>query len=142
MTDYKRYQQRRDYMREYQNAWLQRRRRAWIEVNGPCAQCGSSDRLEVDHIDRATKTANPAAIWGWSAERRAAELAKCQVLCHDCHQQKTLAEFRSAGQPCPSRTAYRGGCRCGGCKSVEAAYEREYRTRKRAQSRATLPISD
>lgn len=139
MSDRNRYAQRRDYMRRYQNEWIQRRRSEWIEANGPCAQCGSSDRLEVDHVDPSTKVANPAAVWGWSAARRSAELAKCQVLCHDCHERKSAAQFRAAGKPCPSRTAYDSGCRCTGCRAVHAAHVRDWRAKKRAQLAATRP---
>lgn len=66
------------------------RRDAWIKANGPCQHCGSSERLEVDHIERESKTHH--RIWSWSLARREVELAKCQVLCHICHKMKTAAE--------------------------------------------------
>lgn len=89
--------QRRAYLRTYQLTWIKRRRDEWIAEHGPCARCGSWDRPEVDHIDRSTKVLTPAKIWSLSPEnpRRIAELAKCQVLCHRCHQEKTNAEMAS-----------------------------------------------
>jgi 5-methylcytosine-specific restriction endonuclease McrA len=80
--------------RAAQAAWYQsvvrQRRTDWLAKNGPCRKCGSSDRLEVDHINPADKVSH--AVWTWSDERRAAELAKCQVLCKPCHLRKTVAE--------------------------------------------------
>jgi 5-methylcytosine-specific restriction endonuclease McrA len=77
-------------MRVYQNAWLKNRRNAWLAENGPCRICGSWEQLEVDHIEPLTKEAH--RIWGWTAERREAELAKCQALCRACHELKTARE--------------------------------------------------
>lgn len=76
--------------REYQKQWMADRRDQWISENGPCAKCGSLEQLEVDHIDSSLKTMNPAAIWSRTEEVRLKELAKCQVLCHDCHVLKTV----------------------------------------------------
>lgn len=68
--------------RAYQREWM-RRRRADALAGKSCVFCGSSDRLEFHHWDPAAKTDHN--VWSWSAERREAELAKCVVLCHDCH---------------------------------------------------------
>ena len=80
--------------RTYDRAWMAARRSAWIKEHGPCARCNSWDDLEVDHIDPATKLYPPAALWGMSPlnPKRIAELAKCQVLCCDCHTAKTILE--------------------------------------------------
>lgn len=90
---------RREYQRTFQKRWANNRRLRWIQANGPCRACGSDYRLEVDHIDPAEKVSH--RIWFWSDERRAAELAKCQVLCRRCHSKKTGAENgrRLRGQP-------------------------------------------
>lgn len=76
-----------DAQRAYQNAWMQRRRREWIDANGPCVDCGSEEHLEVDHRDATQKVTH--RVWSWSEPRRLAELAKCVVRCHDCHVAKT-----------------------------------------------------
>lgn len=75
--------------KEYQRNWLAKRRADWFSENGPCINCGSWDNLELDHIDPSTKVDNK--IWSWSKERRDKETAKCQVLCEDCHHEKTIA---------------------------------------------------
>lgn len=90
---------RREYFKKYQSAWMKKRRETWLAANGPCRLCGSSERLEVDHIDHSTKVDH--RVWSWSDERRKAELAKCQVLCHDCHKRKTAehSRLKNLGKP-------------------------------------------
>lgn len=112
---------RKTYQRNYQRSWKAKRRAAWIEANGPCAQCGSFDKLEVDHINPEDKVEHN--VWSWSEERREAELAKCQVLCGWCHQEKSTREsqIRNARTTKPlnhgTEWAYKRGCRCGSCKN-------------------------
>lgn len=107
----------------YQRRRLAARRRAWLEVNGPCVQCGSTVNLEVDHIDPATKVDHK--VWSWRRERREAELAKCQVLCVRCHRAKSLVE-----SPPPRRPQIHGvrsylkrRCRCASCIAAYEAYK-------------------
>lgn len=110
-----------EYHRAYQKARRDKLRSAWIAAHGPCARCGSSESLEIDHIDRGSK--HPTLIrrtgtnfWLWSEQRRTAELAKCQVLCHACHSRKS---GREATKPLVHGTsnAYKEkSCRCSICK--------------------------
>jgi hypothetical protein len=106
----------------YQNEWTKRRRQEWLASNGPCP-CGSSDRLEVDHKDPSLKVTH--RIWTWSKARRDVELAKCQVLCHDCHWKKT--KIQTFG-PIQHGSGYERNCRCRICKGWNAI-----RTRLRRQ---------
>lgn len=73
--------------REYQRKW-KARRRADFFADKCCVRCGSTERLELDHKDPKLKISHN--IWSWSKERREAEIAKCQVLCNECHQVKTV----------------------------------------------------
>jgi len=79
-------------MRIYQRNWMRKRRKDWINANGPCKVCGSKENLEVDHINPKEKSLRPSQIWSLTEAKRLVELAKCQVLCHDCHLEKTLRE--------------------------------------------------
>ena len=82
--------------RRYQRLWLRRRRAAWIESQGGvCSNCGDPDRLEIHHTDPKAKVTH--RIWSWSHARREAELAKCKVLCHDCHVAETRKQYN--GRP-------------------------------------------
>jgi 5-methylcytosine-specific restriction endonuclease McrA len=80
--------------RTFQREWMRSRRSKWVADNGPCRVCGSSDNLEVDHIDPSLKTMSPRSIWSLSDKnkRKTAELDNCQVLCKVCHLKKTLEE--------------------------------------------------
>lgn len=110
--------ERKEYLREYQRAWISKRRERWLTSNGPCVKCGSWIRLELDHVDPETKVHH--CIWSWSEKRRNEEIQKCQVLCFDCHLAKTTAENkeRAITNPDP-RTKYviAGKMHCRKCDS-------------------------
>lgn len=116
-------------LRAAQARWMARRRQAWLDANGPCEQCGSDKDLEVDHIDPSQKVSH--RIWSWSDERRAAELAKCQVLCHVCHLAKSAAAL---WRPITHGTSngYNRGCRCSKCADYHFVRNKSYRKRKKA----------
>ncbi|WP_419538486.1 HNH endonuclease signature motif containing protein [Mycobacteroides franklinii] len=81
-------------------------------------KCGSTEDLEIDHIDPATKVSTINFSWG--KKKLASELAKCQTLCKSCHRLKTNQDLKSwrIRKACPSTTAYRAGCRCDGCREA------------------------
>ena len=81
-----------DTKRRYQREWKQRRRLAWLAAHGPCVECGSSNKLEVDHKESATKIDHN--VWSWAKVKREAELSKCQVLCYNCHLAKTKLAYQ------------------------------------------------
>jgi hypothetical protein len=119
--------------REYQRRWYNARRAQWI-VDKSCVRCGSQDRLEVDHIDRASKVTN--RVWSWSRERREDELAKCQVLCHDCHVVKTADDaMRARGHN--RKRYYRDKCRCDVCTDAV----RRYNERKNEMRRVIRAVT-
>jgi len=102
--------------REYTRKWMAARRKAWLDENGPCVRCGSSDQLEVDHIDPSQKITHN--VWSWTKEKRDVELAKCQVLCSDCHKQKTRDEGPQAQHG--TNHMYDKGCRCEPCRHIKS----------------------
>lgn len=81
---------RKQYQRDYNRKWVAARRAAFFSGKS-CAQCGSTQNLELDHVDPSTKIHH--AIWTWRESRRLAEASKCQALCHDCHLAKTAKYF-------------------------------------------------
>lgn len=94
---------RREYLREYQRLWKQRRREQWIQEHSPCHGCGSWDELEIDHKDSSSKLVRGTDIWSLSPAnpKRIQELEKCQVLCRACHIAKTTKageRFRAQGE--------------------------------------------
>jgi 5-methylcytosine-specific restriction endonuclease McrA len=109
--------------REYQRRWIADRRSSFF-AGKTCVQCGSSENLELDHIDPASKTEH--RIWSWSEERRLAEIAKCQVLCAGCHLLKSIESDWPKTDHGRGRM-YKLGCRCTLCvefKRVENSKRR------------------
>ena len=59
-----------------------------------CVDCGESDArvLEFDHLN-GTKLGDVAQLLAANWERIAAEIAKCEVRCANCHRRKTAKQF-------------------------------------------------
>jgi 5-methylcytosine-specific restriction endonuclease McrA len=58
-----------------------------------CARCGATEELEFDHIDPDMKSFSIAArIRDTRFELLEAEARKCQLLCKQCHRDKTAGE--------------------------------------------------
>jgi hypothetical protein len=96
--------------RRYQREWVANRRAEWFKDKS-CVRCGSTVNLQIDHVDPSKKVSN--RIFSWSKMRREEELAKCQVLCGDCHKIKTQED---RGPLMHNSSGYRRGCRCSLCK--------------------------
>lgn len=80
----------------YQRAWLKNRRdKAIEEMGGKCVKCGSNEKLEFDHRDRAAKSYQIGSLWSRSWNLIWQELEKCQLLCAICHLEKTSEENRT-----------------------------------------------
>ena len=58
-------------------------------LGGRCSRCQSTDRLEIDHVDRRTKTMDFQAMAMASHPKFLTELARCQLLCLGCHAEKS-----------------------------------------------------
>lgn len=114
---------------EYQNQWMQNRRVAWLEENGPCVKCGSKEKLQVDHVDPKQKVSH--RIWSWSDGRRLEELAKCEVLCEKCHSEKSIFDRNHLPARHGSKVMYNYGCRCADCSKANAVACKAYRERKK-----------
>ena len=70
----------------------------WEEVlqNIQCETCGESDPAVLDfaHIDPSTKKANVSELItkGYPKKTILEEVAKCKVLCSNCHRRETAKE--------------------------------------------------
>jgi hypothetical protein len=64
-------------------------------LGGKCARCGTTERIEIDHINPKDKSFGIGAYWGkYSLPEALEELKKCQALCHNCHKSKSDEESR------------------------------------------------
>ena len=82
------------YFREYIKARKHARRAKLVEMlGGKCVRCGSTEDLELDHVDPSTKAFNVCADLTRAWDDLVAEAMKCQLLCRDpCHIQKSLED--------------------------------------------------
>jgi len=88
-----------EYMRSYMAARRTERRSILVEMlGGKCVTCGSRNNLEFDH--KAPGSAS-FRMSGKDLDRSwdsiLVELKKCQLLCHDCHRAKTVANREAGG---------------------------------------------
>jgi hypothetical protein len=118
----------------YQLKKSRERREAWF-FGKSCVDCGSTERLELDHIDPTTKIHH--AIWSWSDVRRNEELAKCAPRCYSCHKIKSAAEVRARFKDNPTPLVHgtlagyeKRGCRCDECLEAMRVARREQRLKR------------
>ena len=74
-------------------AQRRKRNREHLEIH-PCLVCGESDPivLEFDHRDSSTKHIEICEMSTRSLQTIAAEIAKCDVLCANCHRRRTAKQ--------------------------------------------------
>jgi 5-methylcytosine-specific restriction endonuclease McrA len=92
-------------------------------LGGVCAVCGSQEGLEIDHKDPKDKTAEASNIMFLGRKRFLEELARCQLLCDQHHNQKTVAEKghqRAVGTH-GTLSAYRY-CHCEDCRAAKSRH--------------------
>ena len=122
----------REKQKAYQREWKARRRADWFRGK-ECARCGSTEGLELDHVDPRQKVNHK--VWSWSSEKRGAELAKCQALCGPCHKAKTKEQLHITNGYTPrlhgERRTYNAGCRCPLCREAQRKYQEGRRARVR-----------
>lgn len=84
--------------RIYNQQRLEKRQKFMIEylLQHPCVDCGETDIvvLTFDHV-RGVKEFDISNGFraGYSTERLATEIAKCDVRCANCHMRKTARDF-------------------------------------------------
>lgn len=121
-----------EYMAAYMNARYHRRRAEAVELlGGRCVQCGSTDALELDHIDRTTKAGELGRLFSRGEARYRAELAKCQLLCEECHRRKSADE--QSVEHGGGKTGKKN-CRCRLCGPLKNKYMREWKEARAASS--------
>lgn len=86
------------WQRKYKSEQIKKLKLQAIEqLGGECVSCHTKSDLELDHIDRKTKTfpisrpPSEKAFWQ--------EIKKCQILCKPCHRIKSTKEHQ--GDNCP-----------------------------------------
>ena len=79
----------------------QRELRAWLfeQKVGPCQDCGGQFKpwqMDFDHRDPVQKTMEVSAMVGkrMSKDRILTEIAKCDLICANCHRDRTYRRQR------------------------------------------------
>jgi hypothetical protein len=95
---------------EWRRAWYLKNKRRVLDSNNerrkkmreyikdvknvPCADCGVQyppHVMDFDHLDKATKVDIPSRIVNsLSMKKLVTEIAKCEVVCSNCHRQRTF----------------------------------------------------
>lgn len=123
-----------EYARTYHLARYHRRRDAAIEhLGGCCVVCGTTEDLQLDHIDPTTKLIDVGKMWGVSEVRFWTEIAKCQLLCRKHHIEKTVAEQMTEDHGTWAWAGKRK-CPCEKCRTFINTYLREWKRARRAAS--------
>lgn len=64
------------------------------KLGGECVKCGATQRLEFDHIHSKNKSFEITRRLLMSDKKKLQEeLDKCQLLCYDCHLEKTKQSY-------------------------------------------------
>jgi hypothetical protein len=118
-----------EYFKDYMKARKQARRAKLIEMlGGCCVRCGTTEDLEFDHIDPATKRFNVCSDLTRAWDELVAETLKTQLLCRPCHVAKG-AEDRPETPHGRHRYVY-WQCRCEICRAANAAASARQRARR------------
>lgn len=84
--------------------------RLWLDElkSKPCLDCGNVRPLvamDFDHV-RGEKVANISQMWSWRRARVEAEIAKCDLVCANCHRERTHRREHSVDVPTELITKY------------------------------------
>lgn len=69
-------------------------RREWMQSLkiGPCVDCGQCyhpEAMQFDHLGDKVYCVSDLIARGWGRERMLAEIAKCELVCANCHAVRT-----------------------------------------------------
>ena len=125
-----------DYMRR---RYHDRRARVVAHLGSCCTVCGTTEDLEIDHVDPASKTYDTERMLILSERKMWEEVAKCQLLCGKHHGEKTMREkgHRPPGEYGHGTHAMYRYCKCDECRAFMSAYNKE-RREIRASIRASI----
>lgn len=113
------------YMNEYMKKRYKQRRQMAFEILGnKCWKCKSTENLEIDHIYNWDKRFNFAKFWNIAIHKFIKELEYCQLLCQDCHKEKTIKE---KSVPHGGGISGKRNCKCLPCKTKKAEYMKNYK---------------
>ena len=125
-------------VKEYRRRYYEEGRARLIAVVGDCCiRCSSTEQLEFDHIDPATKSFNIKHSMSATDPDVLAELMKCQLLCRDCHYAKTRADILARGFTHGTWFGWaKKKCECLDCSAAKRSYHDRRNAARRAANAA------
>ena len=128
-------------VREYHRRYYYKRRQKLIDILGDrCEWCGTSDNLQFDHVDPDLKEFDISENLTASNGRVRRELAKCQLLCRDCHMEKTRCEQLEIGFRHATMYAWmKRRCPCELCQVAKREWYDERNAKRRTVDGARGP---
>lgn len=121
-----------EYHAEYNLNRYHKRRAEFVDMlGGRCVVCGTTENLEFDHIDPATKAFPIGRLLNVSKQAALDELEKCQLLCKSHHIVKGHREKDQGQVGHGEGVSGKRNCKCALCKAKKAEYMREYKARNK-----------
>lgn len=111
-----------EYHRKYQKERYHRlRQEAITKLGNKCVVCGSTELLEIDHIEYTQKELPISRLWSVSSVKFWAEIEKCQLLCQNHHLEKTKQENKTRRPITHGKywAAYKYKCTCQLCQQYK-----------------------
>lgn len=74
--------------------------RKWLNQikEAPCMDCGEirpPEAMDFDHRDPTTKISHITNMWSWSRDKVVSEIAKCELVCCNCHRIRTHSRLNN-----------------------------------------------
>lgn len=116
--------------------YRKRRDAARIALGGRCVECGSMENIQFDHKKRrgVNDFKIGEKIAGVAEAKLRDELAKCQLLCWECHNKKTQQELgrkiAKGTHGTLSSHRYCGPPKCEECKQAMRVYKRKWKSER------------
>lgn len=126
---------RKSHLPDQRRVWKINRRNLLIELLGSqCVECGSTKKLEFDHVLPEDKLFTISQILDRRLEIILPELQKCQLLCRKHHINKSLSDRDQEYAEHGTSGMYTNhACRCELCKTNWAVYSLKYTHAYRAR---------
>jgi 5-methylcytosine-specific restriction endonuclease McrA len=109
-----------------------RRKILMAALDDQCAECGTTEALEFDHVNPATKSFVIADSLDFPWPVLFAEIVKCQLLCHQHHLAKSMANGELGWVEHGGGLSGKRNCKCEPCRAKKREYMQAYMQRRRA----------
>lgn len=117
-----------EYMRVYMlKRYYQRRTEAIEYLGEECIDCGTTEELELDHLEPWNKTYDIGKVWTYSIIKFWAEVEKCTLRCKECHK-RTTSEWRSVDHG--EGLTGKKNCRCDLCGPLKNVYMKNWKLKR------------